>query len=199
VFFDLRFLAPRKPYESFKALAARERLGLDYDIILRKRPDSSTAVLAPHGGAIERGTSMIARAMAEDDLNLYCFEGLKARGNAVLHLTSHQFDEPSGLELVSACCRVVAVHGCAGPVPRICLGGLDTELREQIARELLRLGLPALLEGHEYAGEHPMNICNRGATGRGVQIEISPDLRTGSAAKSIAQGVRRVLVGDELT
>src|ERR1700751_5506986 len=90
------------------------------------RPDSSVAVLAPHGGAIEAGTSEIACAVAGSEFNLYVFEGIRESGNyAALHLTSHRFDEPRCLALLSACDHVITVHGCRGEIPRVLLGGLD--------------------------------------------------------------------------
>ena len=53
------------------------------------------AVVAPHGGGIERATSAIARAIAGGDHNLYLFEGrLPSLNYERLHLTSHRYDEP---------------------------------------------------------------------------------------------------------
>jgi phage replication-related protein YjqB (UPF0714/DUF867 family) len=44
------------------------------------------AILAPHGGGIEPGTSELAEAVAGEGLSFYAFEGLKRSGNAVLHV-----------------------------------------------------------------------------------------------------------------
>jgi phage replication-related protein YjqB (UPF0714/DUF867 family) len=62
-------------------LAEHETLGKDYRIVVERRSDSSVAVVAPHGGSIERGTYEIARAIAGNDFSLYPFEGTKASGN----------------------------------------------------------------------------------------------------------------------
>jgi phage replication-related protein YjqB (UPF0714/DUF867 family) len=80
-------------YRDFAALSRTEREGVDFDIVCRAR-SSAVAVIAPHGGKIESGTSEIATAVAGDDFNLYCFQGLKPRHNTSLHITSGRFDEP---------------------------------------------------------------------------------------------------------
>ena len=60
-----------KLYKGFADLARHQVRGKDYEIVSLKRPASRVAVIAPHGGAIERGTSQIARALASDDCHLY--------------------------------------------------------------------------------------------------------------------------------
>jgi phage replication-related protein YjqB (UPF0714/DUF867 family) len=66
------------------------------------------AVIAPHGGGIEPGTSELATAIAGDDFSLYLFEGLKSAGNGELHITSTNFDEPisakADMEWTGRCC-----------------------------------------------------------------------------------------------
>src|ERR1019366_7404121 len=74
-------------YPNFAALKQAEREGEDFDIVCRPRR-SPVAVIAPHGGEIEPGTSEIAAAIAGDEFNLYCFEGCKPSGNIGLHITS---------------------------------------------------------------------------------------------------------------
>ncbi|MFO1434843.1 MAG: poly-gamma-glutamate hydrolase family protein [Gammaproteobacteria bacterium] len=100
-------------YLSFEELAAVEREDIDYRIVVREVPGASHAVITPHGGGIERGTTQIARAIAGDTHHLYLFEGLKPRGNLnALHITSRRFDEPRCLELVARSETVISVHGC---------------------------------------------------------------------------------------
>jgi phage replication-related protein YjqB (UPF0714/DUF867 family) len=53
------------------------------------------AIIAPHGGKIEPGTSEIAAAIAGDDYSLYRFQGLRDRPREELHITSAKFDEPT--------------------------------------------------------------------------------------------------------
>jgi phage replication-related protein YjqB (UPF0714/DUF867 family) len=180
-------------YESFAELAARETAGRDYRIRAVEREDSPVIVLAPHGGSIEIGTSELAELVAGTDHSLFIFEGLKPYGsNRDLHITSHRFDHPHCLAL--ACTRAVtlAIHGCRGE-SNIYVGGLDIELTARLRTRLTSAGLTASVEGHRYPGRHPLNICNRSARGRGAQLELTNDLRTGDARPVIAAAVRAAI------
>ncbi|HVC01141.1 MAG TPA: poly-gamma-glutamate hydrolase family protein [Steroidobacteraceae bacterium] len=182
-------------YRGYADLARSQRRGRDYAIIVRRRRESRIAVIAPHGGDIEDGTSAIARAIAGDDLNLYLFEGRRRADNyRALHLTSHRFDEPLCLDLLARCDAVVAVHGCAGRERRLFLGGLDHGLRDWLAAALRAAGMRADTRGHRFAAVHPENICNRGTTRMGVQIELTQPLRRGTAAMRVAAAVRCALL-----
>ena len=98
-------------YDCFAALAAQEIEDVHYRIRIAARP-SPIAVLAPHGGLIEPGTSEATLAIAEDVFSFYCFESLtlRARGDG-LHITSTHFDEPQALQLVRECDVAIGVHG----------------------------------------------------------------------------------------
>jgi hypothetical protein len=97
--------------------------------------------IAPHGGRIEPGTSEIAALIAGESYNLHRFEGRKPPGqNAVLHITSHHFDEPRALNLAKKCRIVLGIHGCRGR-RAIYVGGRDKQLREDLAVALLGTGL----------------------------------------------------------
>jgi len=155
---------------------------------------SPVAVIAPHGGEIEDGTSELARAIAGEEFNLYSFEGTRAARNyRALHLTSHLFDEPECLSLIAQCGFVVAIHGCAGDEPAVFLGGLDVTLRDLLADALARARVAAASSGHRFPAVHPNNVCNRGARGKGVQIEITRPLRYAAAAAPLVAAVRSVL------
>jgi phage replication-related protein YjqB (UPF0714/DUF867 family) len=164
-------------YQNFEELCAHEKLGADFRIYMRD-VDAPVAIIAPHGGKIERGTSELARAVGDADYSIYCFEGIKPHNNSHLHLTSTNFDEPQCLKLVAGCDHVVAVHGCAAGKETIFLGGRDTMLRNAIEAKLAAAGFTtgvhpdASLQGRGLG-----NICNRGKRKRGVQLEIGPDLR----------------------
>jgi phage replication-related protein YjqB (UPF0714/DUF867 family) len=86
----------------------------------------------------------------------------------------------------------LAIHGCRGD-SQIFVGGLDGDLTARLAKHLTCVGLAASLDGHGYPGRHPLNICNRGARGRGAQLEITRDLRTGEARRVVANAVRAAL------
>jgi phage replication-related protein YjqB (UPF0714/DUF867 family) len=166
-------------YPDFETLARNERVGVDFRILAR-RARAAFAVVAPHGGGIEPGTSEIAEAVAAEDFSFYAFEGLKPRGNADLHITSTRFDEPLCLELVAVSHVIVTLHGEGseenGEV--IFLGGLDDELGSRFRLSLearnfdVRRHPDCRLQGLE-----PENLCNRGITGKGVQLELSGTAR----------------------
>lgn len=150
---------------------------------------------APHGGGIEPGTSEIARAIAEEDFDLYLFEGILPDHNYTrLHVTSHNFDEPRCLEIISICDIVLAIHGCDDSYSQVLLGGRDANLKAAIARALELASIDCLLEGHPFQGRGLQNICNRGRSGRGVQIELPRKLRRSSLVPSLVASIRRVLL-----
>jgi len=139
---------------------------------------SATAIVAPHGGKIEPGTSEIAKAIAGDEFSLYCFEGCKQTGNRDLHITSTNFDEPRAMNLLSSCANVVAIHGCRGDDNKIYLGGLDEKLQDVIGEALQAAGFSTGIHASpNLQGKNLQNICNRGTRGCGVQLEISRNLR----------------------
>ena len=168
---------------------------VDYAVHVMRRDGSRVAVLAPHGGRIEGRTSEIARLIAGEDHSLYLFEGLRTTGDNFdcLHLASRYFDEPRALDLISGCDTVVAVHGYAAAGPHVLLGGLDRPLTEKIARSLGESGFSYLMDGHRFPGSQPSNICNRGRSGKGVQLELSEGLRRRGEWSGLAHAVRSVL------
>lgn len=183
------------PYRNFDELAAAQCAGRDYRITVRRRSAVPVAIIAPHGGSIERRTSHIASQLAGEEFNLYLFEGLDADGSFdPLHITSHRFDEPRCLSLIAHCETVVAVHGCKGDAPCVYVGGRDHALRADVAEALARAGVPAKLDGHAFPGRHPRNICNRGAARRGVQLELTDALRGGEAETAVVSELRDVLL-----
>ena len=186
-------------YKSMTDLLQRHPNKGDYRIDRVPR-DSTVAVLAPHGGNIEPGTTEIARAIATDQYNFYSFESLvDEKASEVLHVTSTHYDEPVCRSLIGSCDTVIAVHG-AGSLASgrsVYVGGLDQKLRDTIATQLGALAWKAKAgeppetkitvnvvkqPGEKYAGRDPANICNQGRArssdgGRGVQLEFSRTLR----------------------
>jgi phage replication-related protein YjqB (UPF0714/DUF867 family) len=164
-------------YSNFKMLSLAERAD-DFRIEYRPRP-STVAIIAPHGGKIELGTSAIAAAIAADDYCFYSFEGRKRGRNWDLHITSTHFDEPQCLRLVERCDYVVAVHGRRGSEQTVYLGGLDLELRDAIRDRLDAAGITTSIEDDlDLQGKNTRNICNRGRRRRGVQLEITKGVRS---------------------
>ena len=179
----------------FGHLAQHYVEGVDYAVHVASTERSGVAVIAPHGGRIEGRTSEIARLIAGDDHRLYLFEGMRISGDnfECLHLASHRFDEPRALDLIAHCDTVVAVHGYAAAGPDVLLGGLDERLKDRIARALTENGFTCLSEGHRFPGRDPRNICNRGRSGEGVQLELSESLRKAGDCLLLARAVRGVL------
>jgi phage replication-related protein YjqB (UPF0714/DUF867 family) len=186
---------PADGYRGYDDLALALREGVDYAVHVRYPANSAVAVIAPHGGRIEGGTSAVARLIAGVDHGLYLFEGLRTANDNFdhLHLTSHCFDEPRCLELIGACDTVIAIHGYAAPGADVLLGGRDERLKGALAPALAAQGLSVQTDGHDFPGLDPRNICNRGRTGQGVQMELSASLRRAHNWLGLVQAVRGVL------
>ena len=163
-------------YASFSELLHHEREGRDFIRTVLDR-GSSVAIIAPHGGGLEAGTSELAGAIAARDLSLYCFDGIKQRGNEVLHVSSVRFDDPACLDLLSRAKTAVSIHGCSGEDMGIRLGGLDAGLKAIVIPALIEAGFVPLDDDALYTGFDPGNICNRAASGKGLQVELSRGLR----------------------
>ena len=166
-------------YPDFATLARHERAGVDFRILVR-RAGPALAVVAPHGGGIEPGTSEIADAIAASELSFYAFEGLKSTGNADLHITSTRFDEPMCLSLIGVSKVVLTIHGehSVEDGEGVFVGGRDGRLGRRLGTALRAKGFPVgRHKDPALQGKELKNVCNRGQTGRGVQLEISRGLR----------------------
>jgi phage replication-related protein YjqB (UPF0714/DUF867 family) len=168
---------PKDKYKNFAELAAAENAGA-YRIVTVHR-GTGAVIAAPHAGAIEPGTSEIARAIAGAELSLYLFEGRRAQDNGELHITSTNFDEPQGLQLVSGAEMALAVHGEGSEHESVVyMGGRDAAVREALSGRLKAAGFHVGEHADpDLQGVHPNNICNRGLSGAGVQLELSRALR----------------------
>ena len=166
-------------YRNFADLERHEQAGLAYRIAVR-RGQPPFAIVAPHGGGIEGGTSEIADAVAGLTHSFYTFEGLKTSGNQELHITSTRFDEPMCVTLLGVSEVVVTIHGehSDDEGEGVFVGGLDCARGKRITDLLNREGFNARphtnskLQGHEAC-----NLCNRGLTAAGVQLELSKAVR----------------------
>jgi phage replication-related protein YjqB (UPF0714/DUF867 family) len=184
-------------YTSFKSLSNHEREEIDFRIILKNR-NATTTLIAPHGGKIESMTSQIATAIAGQEFNLYCFEGIKNHNNYKdLHITSHHFDEPKCIQIISHSRYVIAIHGCSGDNKMVYVGGLDKTLRQNLASKLKECGFNVKDSGHSFPGEEETNICNRGITGAGVQFELSKGLRYSLMINEFIEVVRVYLLNQK--
>ncbi|MBP2463940.1 MULTISPECIES: poly-gamma-glutamate hydrolase family protein [unclassified Rhizobium] len=163
-------------YRNFAELSNAE--GADAFLVTAHSRHTAACIIAPHGGSIEPGTSELALALAGDKISLYLFEGRKPTNNRDLHITSTNFDEPAGVQIVTSSQYCVAFHGCAGDDEVVYLGGRDADLKAILEKHLKELGfVVARHENPELQGESSRNICNRGLVKKGVQFEISRGLR----------------------
>lgn len=181
---------------SFKDLAGAYAEDVDNQIHLSAGLKSKITVVAPHGGAIEFPTSGVTTAITGREFSFYSFEGIRAADNyAALHLRSERFDEPRYLELISGCDHVVTVHGCKGVDQEVLLGGRDKALGVEIAAALGAEGIYCNRDGHKFYGTDASNICNRGRSRTGVQLELTSTLRKSpEAVAGVVRAVRKVLL-----
>jgi phage replication-related protein YjqB (UPF0714/DUF867 family) len=166
-------------YQNFEELSRNETSGTDFRISVRRAADAF-AMVAPHGGGIEPGTSEIADAIAAGEFGFYAFEGLKPSGNTDLHITSTRFDEPLCLALIRGSDIVLTIHGedsDADGEP-VFLGGRNTELGQRLNDALTPNGFDVRRHPNpDLQGLERRNLCNRGKSRSGVQLELSRSLR----------------------
>lgn len=164
-------------YSSFSDLTKGEQEGRDFVVEMRLT-DSPISIIAPHGGRIEPGTFTLAEAIAGSYHSFYGFQGIKPLRNRKLHLTSALFDDPRALAVAHRADTVITIHGCQGDTPLIILGGADKNLSAKLLTSFRHIDIPArsAVASH-LRGVHPDNLCNRGRSGKGVQLEFSRCLR----------------------
>jgi phage replication-related protein YjqB (UPF0714/DUF867 family) len=164
-------------YGNYHELVGHERKGVDYIIQYNKRA-SPILIMAPHGGKIENFTTDLARGIAGSDFSFYSFVGSKDNNNRALHIASHCFDEPKAVDAVTKADIVITVHGQRSDTEElVMLGGLHIALIDRFARGLEQTGFLCQNPVGNIRGHDPGNLCNRGRTGMGVQLEISHKLR----------------------
>ncbi|ODA39309.1 poly-gamma-glutamate hydrolase family protein [Desulfosporosinus sp. BG] len=164
-------------YLNFQELRLHEQEGRDYRI-RTSRNWHPVLIIAPHGGKIEPYTSDIAQRIAGEDFAWYSFEGIKDVDVRKLHITSHNFDEPLLLKGLQLAETVLTIHGLKNSTDEfLMIGGLDTMLGTELQIALQDYGYIVKESEQKYRGVRTTNICNRGRTGKGVQLEISFALR----------------------
>lgn len=166
----------QKPYRTMQELAFKEREGVDFTRTFVDR-NSSVVIVAPHGGNLEPGTSEIAERLADANLSVYCFNSLKPQTDESLHITSRLFDCLYCEQLVTKSEHVLTVHGCRGDFEAVFVGGKNRELGYELSRRFREEALIPSVPDPVYFGRDPKNICNRGSSGFGIQLEITTALR----------------------
>ncbi|MEU8763731.1 poly-gamma-glutamate hydrolase family protein [Streptomyces sp. NPDC048659] len=169
-------------------------------------PVGGTAVLAPHGGGIEAGTSELCMAVAgyrpfaydtdpaasavpgEPQRDFWMFEALKNSGPQ--HVTSTHCDDPAALAVCANNLYAVSLHGFDSAERKIVIGGRDERLKRNLLASLAANGITSPGAGADRSvavvvagaddpinGDDPANIVNRTRTGAGAQLELSTGLR----------------------
>jgi phage replication-related protein YjqB (UPF0714/DUF867 family) len=149
----------------------------DYRIVT-KDTGSPYLIVAIHGGNIEPFTSDIASSIAGAEYGLYLFEGMRETGNEQLHIGSRYFDEPRSKDMLRNAEVVVSIHGQRNEDKEfVTIGGLAGELVKKIIDHLQAVDIPVREFEARMDPESPENICNKGMSGGGVEMEISGKLR----------------------
>jgi len=181
-------------YKNFKDLSENENEKKDYKIYLRNN-GTDLVIIGIHGGQIEPGTEEIVRKIAGDDLSFYIFSGNKE----TQHITSTNFDEKTCLDLVTKSKKAVSIHGKRGLDEFVMLGGLDNNLVKKTDYKLSSVGFSVVPPDDNVSGSQKNNICNKGSSGEGLQVEISRGLRNvlmkdEAKMKLFSQGVRKSIL-----
>lgn len=166
-------------FKDFEALSSEMQEGEDFHICFSVGEDQRVLIIAPHAGKIEPGTSEISKAIAGDLFSFYLLEGALPKSNGDLHITSHNFDEPRALAALERCDFALGIHGRSerDDPSSIWLGGLDTDLIGLLVTHLSDAGFEIKADGHPFPAKEPTNVCNRGKSGKGAQLELPPKMR----------------------
>ncbi|MGW7432268.1 poly-gamma-glutamate hydrolase family protein [Streptomyces sp. NPDC054861] len=174
----------------------------------------STAVIAPHGGGIEAGTSELCLAIAGYELagagatlpapkagvpqrDYWMFEALVSHDD--LHVTSTHCDDPAALAVCGDNLYAVSLHGFrpeTGPAKQILIGGRDQRLMRNLA---------AAFAAHGFTPENGDADLVVKVVVAGVDSPLNGDdptnivnrTRTGSGAQlEISTELRRAMFGE---
>ncbi|MEU3839419.1 poly-gamma-glutamate hydrolase family protein [Streptomyces sp. NPDC028635] len=188
-------------------------------------PVNSTAVIAPHGGGIEAGTSELCMAIAgytpfdyntdpstaavpgETQRDYWMFEALA--NSSSQHVTSTHCDDPAALAVTTANLYAVSLHGFDDTtVKKINIGGRDERLKRNLKAAFTKYGLTSNTGNADWEvtvvfagatdpinGDDPANIVNRTRTGAGAQLEMSTALRKAMFGDFSGASKRRTTAG----
>ncbi|MER7518388.1 poly-gamma-glutamate hydrolase family protein [Streptomyces sp. NPDC126499] len=181
---------------------------------------TSTAVLAPHGGGIEAGTSELCMAIAgyrpfdadtdpsaaaltgEAQRDYWMFEALQNSGTQ--HVTSTNCDDPAALAVCANNLYAVSLHGFAENLEKkVIIGGRDERLKRNLLAAFTDSGfttswnVTVVIAGPDdpLNGDAVTNIVNRTRTGAGAQLELSTALRAAMFGDFSGAADRRATAG----
>ncbi len=123
-----------------------------------------------HGGNIEPGTEEIAKNIAGDNLPIYI-------NNSGKHIESTKFENSELEKFIMDKDIIVSIHGEKDVENSFAMiGGLDLDLKSKIESKL-KTNFEVKEPPEILNGNNSDNICNKGKSGKGIQIEISRKLR----------------------
>lgn len=187
-------------YSSMSELLAREPAG-HYQIEFRIIPGSRVLIASPHGGLIEKGTSLLSDFVAGDDFCRFDFQGIRPRDNFLnLHVSSLNYDSGILQRINDLSDITVTVHGFKqlGSGKLTIVGGLDAEGRDLVVQCLNQTGFQAVPARDMFSGLNPQNIVNRNRRGKGIQLEISTQQRIAFFGDTEVKLLERSRPSDEL-
>jgi phage replication-related protein YjqB (UPF0714/DUF867 family) len=77
----------------------------------------------------------------------------------------------------------------------VLLGGRDVGLKDAVQASLNASNIAARSSDHKFPASDALNICNRGMTGAGVQVEIPLRLRQSAGSRAaLAKAVHHALL-----
>ncbi|MED3324673.1 poly-gamma-glutamate hydrolase family protein [Bacillus thuringiensis] len=173
-----KILKKEESYTSFYDLQKHEIADIDYRIKSFNR-NPQILVMAIHGGNIEIGTGEIALELGKQlKTSTYIFEGLKAKGNRKLHVTSTLYDEPVATSMAKKAKTILSIHGYRDTeTEKVYVGGRNGSYREIIAGYLRDAGFGVERAPDKFGGTSKDNIANQSQMQEGVQLELSTKLR----------------------
>jgi phage replication-related protein YjqB (UPF0714/DUF867 family) len=171
-------------YNSFEELT--NQAGPQSYNIIKNDCKNNFLIFTPHGGGIEPGTSEICRYLASNTYSFYMFEGI-GKSCKSLHITSSHFDEPVLLKMLANHTYAISVHGMTNKMKNklgadIFLGGLNQNLIKITMQKLkdFHFKVVSNLEfpNSTLSGKDGSNVTNKCLSSKGMQTEISEDLRS---------------------
>lgn len=164
-------------YNNYFELSKNEKENIDFRIVINNK-STNIAIVAPHGGDIEPGTSEIAISVADGRHSCYCFEGIKSKNNKkILHITSTNFNEPECIKICKQNETIVTIHGAGDAESVVYIGGLNENLKAEMLQALQQLKINAKIDNTNHSGQDKNNLCNIGISKKGLQLEISKGMR----------------------
>jgi phage replication-related protein YjqB (UPF0714/DUF867 family) len=162
-------------YPSLVSLKKHLRKDEDYRIRIADR-HADVTILAPHGGFIEPGSSVLARAIAASEHNLFDFQGLNRQNPMDLHVTATRFRDSQLTGMLKRSRVALSIHGMGNQGHTdIWLGGRNQKLKALVLRRLTAAGFTVNPDSPQYRGESPQNVVNL-APEAGVQLELTFEL-----------------------